>query len=71
VPGVAEGGTPDDEAVRVQALKNAKGVNFLRPGFGGFASRTREYPPTKETLALAGVSYALYFVFAELVKCCE
>jgi hypothetical protein len=33
VSGVAEGGTADDEAVRVQALKGAKGVNFLPPVF--------------------------------------
>lgn len=33
MPGVAEGETPDGEAVRVQALKNTKGVNFLRPVF--------------------------------------
>ena len=29
MPGVAEGKTPDGDAVRVQALKSAKGVNFL------------------------------------------
>jgi hypothetical protein len=38
VPGVAERGTPDGEAVRVQALKNTKaGFNFLRPVFPRFS----------------------------------
>lgn len=34
MPGVAAGETPDGGAVRVQALKSGKGVNFLRPVFG-------------------------------------
>lgn len=40
--GVAEGETPDGEAVRVQALKSAKGVNFLRPAFRRGADRKCE-----------------------------
>ena len=44
MPGVAEGGTADGEAVRVQALKNAKvGFNFLRPGFRGICRPQLRY----------------------------
>lgn len=51
MPGVAEGETPDGETVRVEALKNAKGVNFLRPVFAlpGWRGVSEEYVMTLST----------------------